>query len=908
MGQRAFAGGPAGRVCSLSGSDPGPHSAAATKSEFRNPKAERIPKAEIRIIPSVRFLPKRPFGIRFSEFLRLSAFGFRIFLWLALFLSPLIAPAATLTARLSGNNFYLGESITLELVFEGGTPTSAPQISVPGLAIRFGGTKQFMQTVNGRTVNEFILTYQVTPQKPGTYTIPPVVSMVGNQRVASAPVQFTVNQVDTAVANQSAFIILTVPKTNLYVGELAIIQAELYAIAEQNGLPELKAEGFTPGKWLGQGSQVVNFSGRNYARYSFVSYVIPNQPGRFELGPARFGVRLPAPNARRTFFGDILDWVNTEVASKAVPVTVWPLPATNVPPSFLGAVGSFNVVVTASPTNVAVGDPVTVKVEISGNSLLDSLILPPQPAWKEFRVYPPTSKLENANALGLGGRKIFEQVVVPQSTEVRQVPPFQFTFFDTAAGVYRTLTGPVFPLIVRPSASGMPIGPVEETNQVDIVHIKPELGAVTLAQAPLLARPGFLALQLLPVAVWLALLARRKHLDRLANNPRLRRRREADKAIAAGLSELPKLAAPPTAQEFFAAVFRLLQERLGERLNLPASAITESVIDERLRPAGVEEDVLKDLGELFQICNQARYAPKATPKEFAETTAQLKRVLDALAAVKLDSPSAKVGMLVAGLLFGSLWSASAGGPAADFEAANKLYEQGQYTAAIAAYNQLLQGGRVSPALYFNLGNAYFKAGQTGRAIAAYRLAEQLAPRDPDIRANLQFARRAVTGKDDAGPKGWERWLNRLSLNEWTVLAAGAGWVWLALLAAGQWRAEWRRALRQAGWAALAVFLLLGLGLGIEAYQQLGKTTAIVVARDVQARLGPYDESKAAVALPDGSELEIVSAKDDWFEIRDHAQRAGWVKKEQVILFGSSTFSVGQDRKIRSPNSERTSNS
>ena len=45
----------------------------------------------------------------------------------------------------------------------------------------------------------------------------------------------------------------------------------------------------------------------------------------------------------------------------------------------------------------------------------------------------------------------------------------------------------------------------------------------------------------------------------------------------------------------------------------------------------------------------------------------------------------------------------------------------------------------------NLGNAYFKSGQLGKAIAAYREAEQMSPRDPDVRANLRFARNQVQG-------------------------------------------------------------------------------------------------------------------------------------------------------------------
>ena len=116
-----------------------------------------------------------------------------------------------------------------------------------------------------------------------------------------------------------------------------------------------------------------------------------------------------------------------------------------------------------------------------------------------------------------------------------------------------------------------------------------------------------------------------------------------------------------------------------------------------------------------------------------------------------------------------------------FDSANRLYEQGKFPEAASAYEGLIRSGPVSPALYFNLGNAWFKSGQTGRAIAAYRRAERIAPRDPDLRANLQFVRNQVQGPTLL-PDRWERGLSRLTVNEWTVLAAVALWLaapWLA---------------------------------------------------------------------------------------------------------------------------------
>ena len=130
-----------------------------------------------------------------------------------------------------------------------------------------------------------------------------------------------------------------------------------------------------------------------------------------------------------------------------------------------------------------------------------------------------------------------------------------------------------------------------------------------------------------------------------------------------------------------------------------------------------------------------------------------------------------------------------------FDTANKLYEEGKYAEAAAAYEGLVNSNRVSAAVYFNLGNALFKAGRLGRAIDAYTHAERIAPRDPDIRANLQFARNQAQGPTLA-PNRWGRWLNELTLNEWTVLAAAALWLWLGLLTLFQWRSELKRNLRE----------------------------------------------------------------------------------------------------------------
>jgi hypothetical protein len=144
----------------------------------------------------------------------------------------------------------------------------------------------------------------------------------------------------------------------------------------------------------------------------------------------------------------------------------------------------------------------------------------------------------------------------------------------------------------------------------------------------------FLAAQSVPVLAFLAAFIWRKRADHLANNPRLRRQRAVAGIIASGMGELKKHAAANQPDEFFATLFRLLQEQLGERLDCPASAITANVVDDhavlRTAPAALRDA----LREQFQLCDQARYAPVRGTAELNSVTAQFEKLLGELRNLK----------------------------------------------------------------------------------------------------------------------------------------------------------------------------------------------------------------------------------------------------------------------------------
>lgn len=245
-----------------------------------------------------------------------------------------------------------------------------------------------------------------------------------------------------------------------------------------------------------------------------------------------------------------------------------------------------------------------------------------------------------------------------------------------------------------------------------------------------------------------------------------------------------------------------------------------------------------------------------------------------------------LGLLV---LMAGRWGSAFGGDsppdarAAAFDAANRLYEQARYREAAAAYEGLLGQGLVSPALYFNLGNAWFKAGEAGRAILNYRLAERLAPRDPDIQANLRLTRELVRGQPPPAPPWWQRWSRRLTLDEWAGITGAGVWLCFGTLVWGELRPARRRLCRRwaAGFGGLAV--LAGAALAEQAQARWLRVEAVVVTKEAVVRYGPLEVSPELQKVEDGTELVVLDQKDDWLQVTGLPRGPGWIRQRDVLV-------------------------
>ena len=211
--------------------------------------------------------------------------------------------------------------------------------------------------------------------------------------------------------------------------------------------------------------------------------------------------------------------------------------------------------------------------------------------------------------------------------------------------------------------------------------------------------------------------------------------------------------------------------------------------------------------------------------------------------------------------------------------AEELYAQGKYAQALTMYEQILKNHPNDPYVYYNIGNCYFKMGSKGLAAANYYRAFRKAPRDGDIRHNLELA--LSSSGEKWIPTGVPHVLHRaffgLSLAELTGLVSVLFWA-CCLLAC-----VWLLKRRGAKWfVAVFVVWIVTLGWWYVRTQHEQEPLAVVASPVAEIRSSPNTQAPANANVAQGHLLLIEDSKDAWYKVVVKSQGlSGWVEKNAV---------------------------
>ena len=564
-------------------------------------------------------------------------------------LAAAVTAAPSLDATLEPSQIALGESAQLTILTSGNATLSVDLPVVSGLEFRVVGTARRVQIINGAVIYSTSTMIRVTPEETGVFSIPgptpkspPLVLRVTPSGGAPAvPPSSNLPGLNSllhggAQANGirltpdgSAFVRLEVPKHELYVGESvpAEIQVGLRnGFAVSNSLPKLNSTDFTLNNLSIQPERTEKIiDGKPFTIFTWHSLLAPIKPGAYSLNfttPATVRIRtqprsdsmiddlLGDPFMQNLFGASITK--NITVTSPEAAFTVLPLPTEGRPAGFGGAVGSFKISTDISSATNTAGDPLTLRLRITGGGTFDRVVSNMLGSDARWKTYQPKAAFHPSDPAGYRGEKVFEQPLIASQPGVNAIPALDFSFFDPGARRFETVHSAPISVTVSPAVTDAPApalasGVAAQSGQAahSTDGLRPD-HAETGDQGdlmPVYFRPGFLSipavLALLFSGGWMALRRREFHAD----GSRTMLGRARFEAARAAIERMTAAATAGDAAAFFHAARSALRQILSARWQLAPGEVDAAQANARLE--GSDRDGVL---QLFALADEADYA------------------------------------------------------------------------------------------------------------------------------------------------------------------------------------------------------------------------------------------------------------------------------------------------------------
>lgn len=223
------------------------------------------------------------------------------------------------------------------------------------------------------------------------------------------------------------------------------------------------------------------------------------------------------------------------------------------------------------------------------------------------------------------------------------------------------------------------------------------------------------------------------------------------------------------------------------------------------------------------------------------------------------------------------------------EKGNQLYVNGEFEAAIKAYESVMDSGYEAAELYFNLGNAYFKSHKLTPAILNYERAILLSPNDEDIAYNLELARTYVVDRIDILPqffmKEWHISIVRLlNSDRWAYLSI-TGFILFLLIFSLYLFKHGYRIKRIAFWFSI-LLLFVSVSAFVFSYHHKKITTshnkAILFSPSVTVKSSPDESGTDLFLIHEGIKVTIEDTLGVWTGIKLEDGNKGWLHTSDIV--------------------------
>lgn len=825
-----------------------------------------------------------------------------------------------------GENFRLSYTINTQNVedFRAGNIPSAIEI----IAGPYTSSQSSYQMVNGKTSSSSSITYTYTlyASKNGTFTIPAARARVNGKVISSKSVKVTVSgsarkghgtpsmrddegadmpmrSVGSRISGNDLFIKVSANKRRVHEQEPILLTYKVYTLVDltqlEGKMPDLTGFHTQEIKLPQQKNfHIEKVNGKNYRCVTWSQYVMyPQMTGKLKIPSITFkGIVVQQDRAVdpfEAFFNGGSGYVEMKRNIKAPEINIQVDPLPKRPNDFSGGVGKFNISASINHSEVKAGEPLSLRVVVSGIGNLKLMKQPTVEFPKDFDKYDAkvTDKTK-VTANGVEGSMVYDILAVPRNQGKYQLPAIKFTYYDTGSNRYKTIQTQSFQINVKKGkANADNVADYSQTQENDIRHIKEGTTKQHAIDKFFFGSTAYWISLLIPLVAFVVLLiVFRKRAIEHADVVKMRGKK-ANKVATRRLKKARQLMEQNKQNEFYDEVLRALWGYVSDKLNMPVEQLSRENIADNLHHQAVDDETVNTFLSALDECEFERYAPGDASGNMNKTmdsaiTAimNIENVLKSVAKMNKNAhyPTNLILLLFAMLLWSTAISATTK------QEADMAYKHGSYQEAIKMYEELLKQG-VSADLYYNLGNAYYRTDDLTKAILAYERASLLSPGDDDIKFNLQFASAKtidkITPESEMFFVTWYHSLvNYTSVDNWANMAIVS--IVLVLVLALLYLFVPNLLLRKVGFYGGCCFLILFVMSNFFAYQQkrllMNRTGAIVIAPATQVKKTPSNSSTDEFVIHEGTKVYITDkGLKEWRGIRLSDGREGWLKTTEI---------------------------
>lgn len=549
------------------------------------------------------------------------------------------------TASVQSNKVAVGEQFQLSFTLTSTQSVDPDKFQAPDLSafVVLSGPIQSSQYqwINGRASSSLSYVYVIAARKQGKATIGSATVTVEGTAYKSEPIQVEVTAAPTGAqkaATGSAqeigdnlFIRAVTDKRRVRQGEQFILTYKLYTrvsienyfIARAPTFEGFWAEDFEQPKSPEVTTETID--GKQYRVATIKrTALFATQSGTLKITPLEVRCAVQVQAKRRTtdpfdifndpIFPNRLRTEEIDFSSNALSITVAPLEGSP-PAGFSGAVGQFSFSASVDRTETKTGDPVTMKLVVSGTGNL-KLVGIPKPVFPgDIETYDPKVTEEIARDGNLiRGKKTAEYLLIPRNAGVRVIEPVSFVYYDLNRNSYVTLRSPRFTLNVaqgRDVAAGSAYSSKEDVRLLgeDIRFLKLSPGSIRRAEEYSLVDGWLIAGFVLPPLFFLGAFAYRKRQEKLLGTASLVRSQKAAKEASRRLKTAEKLLARGNTESYHSEISKALFDYLVDRFRIPRASLTIDLALQRLKASGISEEIGRQLQGCLERAEFARFAP-----------------------------------------------------------------------------------------------------------------------------------------------------------------------------------------------------------------------------------------------------------------------------------------------------------